>query len=236
MKLPLFSVVECIAAARTPVAFSVIRDKTRIAPATLTRLLAKLVQADYVRKPEHGRYEAGPGLVALGTQVMENAAAFPFRAILEGLAKATGQNAELYTLTASGPMLLLTVPGRTEVRAAMPPGSLVKNVFTHPAGLFHFNRFPEAYKWMAVPIRLRNINVPELRTRVTRAVADGFAVDRGGTRPELACAAVPTSDGAFCVCVSGGISDFPARGDARLRLVMHRVLKQFKAAGAAPGS
>jgi DNA-binding IclR family transcriptional regulator len=224
-----FPILECLATASGPVSFAELREHTGAAPATLSRLLGKLVDCSYVRKVAHGSYQVGPNLISLSTLVMENAAAYAFRPLLRELAEATGQNAELYTLTSNGPVFLACVSGGSELRITLTPGYHIRNPLRHPAGAFYFLRYPDALDRWAGEIEGRHRwDLAEWRRTVEGARRRRFVIHRGVTRPELARAAVATPESGFVVCLSGLVGDFPPARDESLRRRMLRTVRRFE--------
>lgn len=230
MKKDDFQLLECLAAAHEPLGFAALAASAGMPTATLTRQLAKLVAFGYAEKVAHGSYRPGPRLLALGSMIVEHAAAPSYRPLLEELAQATGQNAELYALSPNGPVFLLSVPGRTEIRITLRPGYLVRSVAVHAGGLFSFARYADEVPAVAEQLKTRGLSRQAFRERVRAADRQRFYVERGQIRPELARAGVPTPDGRYCVCVSGGVSEFPASKDAQLRRAMLAALERFEAA------
>ncbi|MBI3832589.1 MAG: helix-turn-helix domain-containing protein [Planctomycetes bacterium] len=228
MRLDDLKLLECLAEADAPLGFAALAAQTRVAPATLTRMLNRLAAWGYAAKVAHGSYEAGPGLLALGARVQEHSAALPFRALLGELADETGQNAEVYALTPNGPVFLQSAPGRSEIRITLRPGHLVKSVAVHPGGLFSFARYPDGVPAVAEDLKRRGLSRAAFRTRVRKAEEARFYADRGQIRPELARAGVSTRDGRFCVCVSGGVSEFPAAKDEALRKKLLAALQRME--------
>lgn len=219
--------LESIASRDTAVSTTELREETSIPAATLTRLLGSLCEAGYIRKMKHGRYSAGPRLIGLATTVMEHSAATPFGPLLHSLCRITGQNSEVYAITPQGPVFLRTVAGDSDIRITMPPGHVVKGVYRHPAGAFFFHRYPRALHCRRKELTDKGASIDNQEQRIAQAARERFIVDRGGSRPELARAAVPVSDGTFCVCVSGFVSDFPQANDSELRRLMHQELERF---------
>jgi DNA-binding IclR family transcriptional regulator len=236
MKIDDLKILECLAGADEPLGFAALAAETRVPQATLTRMLNRLTQWGYAAKVAHGSYEAGPGLIALGARVMEHASALPFRALLGELAEETGQNAEVYLLTPNGPVFLQSAPGRTEIQISLRTGYLVKSVAVHPGGLFSFARYPDDVTAVAEDLKRRGLSREAFRSRVRKAEESRFYADRGQIRPELARAGVPTRDGRFCVCVSGGVSEFPAAKDDALRKRLLAALNRFEGSKSSNGT
>lgn len=227
MKPKQLTILEALAAGPATVGFSDLQKRTHISPATLNRLLHKLIEGDYVRKVGHGAYEVGPALLALSTLVSENSVALPFRPLLHSLAEETGLLAAVYAMTPPGPVFLLQAPGRNDLRLDRVPGTCDHVVEDHPTEPFYFLRYPEAYAWRNNLWRNRDLDPGNIRSRADRAQARLFHVSRGAPRPELASVAMPTSDFGFAIVLTGWLSDIPERADASLHIVMQRVLRRF---------
>ncbi|MGF1448396.1 MAG: helix-turn-helix domain-containing protein [Opitutales bacterium] len=226
--MDVFRLLETLAASTRPLGPGQIRAQTDIAPATLNRLLRRCQQHGYVRRVGHGSYEAGPRLLSLGSSAVQNARALRFRGLLLGLAEETGLNAELYALNTEGPVFLLGVTGGGERRIPYREGQRVERVWDHPAGLFFFQRYPEAFSWRAVQLQNLNIDQTVLKGRVESAVAAGIAIERGRLQPELARAAIPNGDYAYCVCLAGFLSDFPTEREDALKRLLRLRMKTFE--------
>lgn len=228
MELPAFQILKCLSKSRSPVSLSTLRDETGIAPATLNRLLAKMTDSDYVRRVDRGLYTGGPAFMVLATLAMENLQTVPFRPLLHQMAMATGQNAELYAITTSGPVFLMSDPGHCHFRTNLPSGHIVRDRFQHAAAPFRFARFPDAYEWEKVQMELKGIDPEVWREQVETAKRRKFSIERGKIKPELARFAAPLEGADFCVVVSGLITDFPEENDEKLRRTMLRVVREFE--------
>ncbi len=226
--MDVFRLLEALAASTRPLGPGQIRAQTDIAPATLNRLLRRCQHHGYVRRVGHGAYEAGPRLLLLGSSAVQNARALRFRGLLMGLAEETGLNAELYALNTEGPVFLLGATGRGERRIPYREGQRIDRVWDHPAGLFFFQRYPEAFSWREVQMRIAKIDQTVLKERVDAAVSAGIAVERGRLQPELARAAIPNGDYAYCVCLAGFLSDFPVAREEALKQLLRQRMKTFE--------
>jgi DNA-binding IclR family transcriptional regulator len=228
--MDVFRLIEALAASTRPLGPGEIQRQTGIAPATLNRLLKRGQAEGYVRRVGHGAYEGGPALMRLGALAVQNARAQPFRGLLSGLALSTGLNAELYALTTEGPVFLLGASGKGERRIPYREGQVVDNLFEHPAALFFFQRYPEAFGWRRTQMEHAGVDQEALHRRVEEAVSNGFVVERGRWHPELARAAMPNGDYAYCVCLAGFLSDFPPQRDEQLHALMRERMLDFEAA------
>ncbi len=200
------------------------RDSTGIPPTSLNRLLSKLIDCGYVQKIRHGEYRAGPGLVALGSSVMENAGTIRFRPMLNRLVEKTGLNAELYSLTQHGPTLLTWIGGRSEFRVRMFPGFRLP-AMGHPATAFFKQHFPAATQAWDKSLD------PEMGgedwRRMLHDAEENFIIERGQIRPELGRACAATSDGAYCIGLSGLLSEFVLT-DEELKNILLNELMNFE--------
>jgi hypothetical protein len=221
--LPLLSILEIIAAAEGSLGIAEIKEKTEIPPTTLNRLLNKLTECMYVEKVKHGLYRAGPGLVALGSAVIENAGTIRFRPLLAQLVEITGLNAELYSLSISGPSLLTWIGGQSEFRVRMFPGFRLATC-NHPAVAFFVRQFPQATSAWGKQL------VPNDQQHWQKMLTDAnqnFIIERGYIRPELARACACTSDGRYCIGLSGLISEFTIK-DTTLEQIMLGHISRFE--------
>ncbi len=228
MELPVFEILKVFATTPEPVSLQDLREKTQIPPATLNRLLVKLTESDYVRRQGRGIYTGGPAFMVLSTLAVENLQTVAFRPLLHELVSATGHNAELYAITTKGSVFMFSESGGGVVRTNLPSGFLIQEKFKHATSVFRFARFPEAFDWEAVPMRMRHIDEVDLRNDVERALDRRFNAERGSIRPELARFAVPLAGLDFCVVVSGLLTDFPEDGEEDLRKTMLAIVDRFE--------
>ncbi len=222
-EIPLLSVLEAVASADGPLSIAALREITGIPAATMHRHLGRLCDAMYVEKAQHGLYRAGPALVALGSSVIENAGTARFRPLLAELVDATGLNAELYSVTRNGPTLLVWLGGRSEFRVRMFPGFRL-TACSHPATAFFFTRYPGAERVWGKPFAPTD---SEHWQRMLAAAERNFIIERGHTRPELARACTCTSDGRYCIGLSGLCSEFTV-DDNRLERMVRQRLARFE--------
>ena len=139
-------VVEFLSMQSKPVSFLAIREHTGIPQATLTRVARALCDTGYAIKVSHGRYMAGPRIMALGESVNIHLIMHRFEPILTRLAEQTGLNAELYLLASSGPVFLSSVRGASEFDLHIEPGHLIRHIDVHPTGFFYFIKYPNRHR------------------------------------------------------------------------------------------
>jgi len=233
MSIPVMSVLQCLAASREGVPLKALRRNSGIPPASLSRILKRLVEDGYVAKASHGTYAVGPAFRSMSALVVENHATRHFSPLLRALADETGQHAEVYTLTPEGLHFQMVEPGQTQLAITMKPGHRIQSLLLHPGGRFLFHRFPETCAPGAAALRRAKLSRASLEADVKRAARDRFCVVRGGVRPELARAAVPSDGYAYCICLFGFVGDFPKSADRRLKALMHDRLAVFESDRAA---
>ncbi|MCZ7645554.1 MAG: helix-turn-helix domain-containing protein [Planctomycetota bacterium] len=226
MVLHALEVLEALARAERPPGFAQLLEETKIPPATLNRLLARLGDTGYARKVARGTYAPGPRLLVLGLLATKDAAVDAYRATLDELAAETGLNAELYALAPGGVVFLAAAAGTTEFRLALRPGHRLKDVVANPAGRFFLHRFPAVLERCAELQLKHELTRKALEELVAEAARRRFAVDRGMVRPELARVGAPAPDGAHAVCLSGLLGDIPQAREPRLRKTLHAALKR----------
>ncbi|MGF1483345.1 MAG: helix-turn-helix domain-containing protein [Opitutales bacterium] len=226
--MDVFRLIETLARSTRPLGPGEIRSQTGIAPATLNRLLRRCQEQGYVQRVGHGSYEAGPRLLSLAGDAVQNVRALRFRRLLTGLAEETGLNAELYALNVKGPTFLMGVTGRGERRIPFNEGQLIERIYEHPAGLYFLQRYPEAFEWRKRQMQILDVDVAELRRRVEVAVDACIYVERGRLQPELARAAIPNGDYAYCLCLAGFLSDFPVAREESLKQLLRLRLRTFE--------
>lgn len=214
-------ILEAFAAARTPLGVSELQASTGIPPATLARLLKKLVGLDYISRSGHGVYTGGAALFSLGTAILNCSLSSRFLPLLRKLVSETGLNAELYHLTSQGPQLLCWEGGMSSFQVRMAPGHRVCHP-GHPAIYFHQLLYPEAapLPWGGQGAVLADGE----REDFLRQARENFVIERGHILPEVGRACAATADGAFVFGLSGLRSEF-ASPDAELKTLMHRLIR-----------
>jgi hypothetical protein len=202
-----------------------LREKTAMANTSLNRLLNQLMKEMYVQKIRHGEYTAGPALLNLGSNVLNNSISSLYRPLIEKLSEQTGLNGELYSLSPQGPIMLFWIQGRSEFRVRMYPGFRLQ-MEEHPAISFFLHRYPGNTCWNREPKKILNDGTP-LNEWLDQVERDNFLFEKGHVRPELArcCAALP--GGELVIGLSGLISEFNWEKE-ELKELVHKNINDFE--------
>jgi DNA-binding IclR family transcriptional regulator len=206
------SLLQALASSAEALSIGELRDKTGMAPATLNRQLKRLTEAGYIVKVRHGAYAVGGALISLSLQVMQHSGCNRYLPLMHELVRRTGLNAELYLLNGAGPTLLNWLGGVSEFRVRMSPGHPVSHP-RHPAIAFYLAAHPEAPQAWSQP---RNAVEPDW---IIRAKTDGFLMEMGRLRPELARACLLLEEPNYCLGLSGLVSEFTLNEQDIRRLI-----------------
>lgn len=202
-KPSILTILDCLSGFTGVATIADLKEATQIPSATLNRLLNRLVDCGYTIRERHGEYRIGPALVELSKRCLDVHIEERFRPFLRSLRDETGLNAELYSMTSQGPMMLFWEGGISEFRVRMNPGHLVKHS-GHPAVQLHGILHPEATIVWDVPLVKDQSSKPEDKT----IFHEYFRYESGQVRPELSRCCVLTRDKRHCVGLSGLISEF----------------------------
>lgn len=201
------AVLHALARCHGKATFAELRKETELPQATLNRLLNTFCAYGYAVKLGHGKYMAGPQLVDMGLQLTLNQIVPGFKPALRALRTETRLNAELYLIAKSGPIYLTHHAAPREAGVPFKFGHLIQNRTDHPAALFylaiHKGETPAGSK-------------------------DNFIVDRGGQWPELFRAGAMVPGSAYCIALSGMLTNVPAERHDELKAALHKTGDELK--------
>ncbi len=183
-------------------------EQCDIPKATLTRLLKKLSEVDYISKVEHGRYVAGPKLYSLAATAINQSLTGRFMPLLQEMVARTGLNAELYNLTEQGPQLLRWEGGRSHFQVRMSPGHQV-GMDAHPAVYFYWLLYDieDTLCW-GKDARGETVSAEEFAQFKEQAGSENFIFEQGHMLPEISRACVRVFDSNYVIGLSGLSSEF----------------------------
>lgn len=224
-------VMEVLADAAEPVAVTELAGRLELAPSTVHRILATLLNEGYAaRVPAHRRYRVGPSMGRLARRTLLDHVRFgdAARRVLVRLAMDSGETSHLAVLDGTEALAIDHVESTQPVIAHHPIGSRVPAHAT-AVGQAILAHLPEVAarvtRGRLEPYTPRTITHGEdLAAELAEIRRRGYAINNGQLYPETAGVAAPVFDPTGAVIGSIGITGPSARVGRRDRLEQLAVL------------
>jgi len=208
MKLPPeLAVLEALCSRRGEKTISELERETGLPRTSLNRTLRILMESGYACRIRRGIYGAGTAALSLASGIFESAFSARFVPILDRLRDRTGLNAELYSITPSGPLFIRWSGGRSMFNVRMYQGHQIRSV-NNPAALPFHHRYPGSRLWGRERENCFNDGLP-VEDALREYTETGFYFEKGRVLPELARIIAASGNPDFCFGLSGLISEFP---------------------------
>jgi DNA-binding IclR family transcriptional regulator len=200
-------ILEALSRCHGSISFAELKEETALAQATLNRILNTLCSYGYAMKIGHGKYLAGPKLVSMGMAISKNQIVPGFKPQLCALRQETQLNAELYVISAGGPVFLTHFPAPGEASVSFSYGHVVLNRTAHPAALFYLAKY---------------------KSQKVAGYKENFIADRGGQWPELFRAASMIRKSNYCLALSGMLTNVEPNHHDELRRALHAACRDVE--------